>query len=81
MSHSAQLGPCPDCGGALAAIKLFGRGWKNPVSGAAVDAEVMYYADGNAQRSSFLGMFREAGTVRTTMCVGCRRIFLHAVPE
>ncbi len=81
MSHSAQESPCPDCGGALVAIKLFGRGWKNPISGAAVDAEVMYYADEHTKRSGLLSMFEEAGTVRATMCSGCRRIFLHAVPS
>ncbi len=80
MSGSARESQCPDCNGELAAIKLFGRGWKNPVSGAAIDAEVMYYADADAERSSFLSMFEEAGTVRATICNGCRRIFLHGVP-
>jgi hypothetical protein len=53
----------------------------NFVSGAAIDAEVMYYADADAERSSVLSMFEEAGTVRATMCNGCRRIFLHGVPK
>jgi len=81
MADTPQEGQCPDCSGALVAIKLFGRGYKNPLSGAAIDAEVMYYADEHAKRSGFLGMFAEAGTVRVTMCIGCRRIFAHAVPN
>jgi uncharacterized protein with PIN domain len=72
---------CPDCNGALEEIKLFGRSWKNPINGAAVDSEVIYYADAKARRSSFLSMYEEAGTVRTTMCPECHRIFLHAVPK
>jgi hypothetical protein len=81
MSQSTQESQCPDCNGELVGVKLFGRGWKNPVSGAAVDSEVMYYAGADAQRSSFLSMFEEAGTVQATLCNGCRRIFLHGVPK
>ena len=81
MSRSAQESPCPDCSGALVPIKLFGRGWKSPFGGAAIDAEVVYYADADAERGPFQSMFEEAGTVRATMCSQCRRIFLHAVPK
>jgi hypothetical protein len=81
MSRSTQESPCPNCKGELVDIKLFGRGAKNFLSGAALDSEVMYYADADAERSSFLSMFEEAGTVRATLCNGCRRIFLHGVPR
>jgi hypothetical protein len=76
MSRSIQ-GQCPDCKGELVGIKLFGRGYQVPLTGAAIDAEVVYYADADAERSTFFCMFEEAGTVRATMCNGCRRIFLH----
>jgi hypothetical protein len=81
MSRSAQESPCPDCSGELVAIKLFGRGRENPISGAALDAEVVYYTDENAERSFILGMLEATGIVRATMCSVCRRIFLHAVPK
>jgi hypothetical protein len=81
MSQSTKASQCPDCNGDLAGIKLFGRGWQNPVSGSATDAEVIYYTDTDAERSAFLSMFEEAGTVRATMCNGCRRIFLHGLPN
>ncbi len=72
---------CPDCSGELMHIKLFGRGWQNPISGAAIDCELAYYADADAERSSFLNMFEEAGIVRATMCNDCMRIFLRGVPK
>jgi hypothetical protein len=81
MSRNKQESPCPDCNGELVGIKLFGRGWQNTLSGAAVDSEVTYYADADAPRSSFLSMFEVAGTVRATRCIGCLRIFLHGVPK
>jgi hypothetical protein len=81
MSQSTQAVQCPDCGGNLTAIKLFGRGWENPVSGAAIDAEVVHYAEADAQRSTFKSMFTEAGTVHATLCGKCRRIFLHGDPK
>ncbi len=81
MSKSVPANQCPDCNGGLEDIKLFGRSWKNPLSGAAIDAEVMYYAAANAKRSSMMSMYEEAGTVRATMCHECRRIFLHGIPN
>ena len=81
MSKSVHANQCPDCKGGLEAIKLFGRGWKNPISGAAIDAELKFYADADAQRSSMLSMYEEAGTVQATMCNECRRIFLHGVAK
>jgi hypothetical protein len=81
MSRPAHERKCPDCSGELVPIKLFGRGWKNPLSGAAIDTEVMYYADADAKRSTFLNMFEEAGTVEATLCNDCRRIFLHGLPN
>lgn len=81
MSDSHHVKQCPDCKGELEAIKLFGRGWKNPVSGAAIDAEMIYYTDASAERSSFRSMFDAAGTVQATMCRECQRIFLHGVPN
>lgn len=81
MSESVHANQCPDCNGELEAIKLFGRSWKNPISGAAIDAELIHYANAEAQRTSILSMYEEAGTVRATMCNECRRIFLHGVPK
>jgi hypothetical protein len=81
MSQTTRQRQCPDCNGELVNIKLFGRGWQNPISGSAIDAEVAYYTDVDAERSAFLSMFEEAGTVRATMCDGCRRIFLHGIPK
>jgi hypothetical protein len=80
-TESGQVKQCPDCNGALDVIKLFGRGWKNPISGAAIDTELSYYADANAERSSILSMYEGAGTVRATMCNECRRIFLYGIPN
>jgi uncharacterized OB-fold protein len=71
---------CPDCGGELAPVKLFGRGSENPFSGAAIDTELSYYTDADAQRGTWLGMFTERGRVRTTLCQSCRRLFLHGFP-
>lgn len=81
MTESVHANSCPDCHGGLEDIKLFGRSWKNPISGGAIDAEVTYYAAANAKRTSMLSMCEEAGTIRATMCTECRRIFLHGVPH
>lgn len=62
-------------------IKLFGRSWKNPLSGGAIDTEMTFYAPADAQRTYFKSMYEETGTVRTTMCKECHRIFLHGVPK
>jgi hypothetical protein len=71
---------CLDCGGELRPIKLFGRGYENPISGAAVDAELVYFADADAERSTWLSMFRETGRVHAKLCAGCRRISLYGIP-
>jgi hypothetical protein len=81
MSASTRGNQCPDCGGSLKAITLFGRGPQNPLSGAATDAEVVYYANAQTKRSSILSMFDAAGTVVATCCDNCRRIFLHGIPK
>lgn len=81
MSESVQANECPDCKGELAAIKLFGRGWRNPISGAAIDAEMVYYAEADAQRTLIQSMFEPAGTLQAAMCNECRRIFLHGIPK
>jgi hypothetical protein len=81
MSRSVPKPKCPDCSDVLVAIKLVSRGWGGVASGAVVDSEVIYYADKSAKRSTWMGRFEEAGTVQTTMCRGCRRIFLHAEPK
>jgi hypothetical protein len=75
MSHSVEERKCPDCSAALVAIKLVGR-LRSQVG----DSEVMYYADKDAKRSVWSARFQEAGIVQTTMCSGCRRIFLHGAP-
>lgn len=73
---------CPDCGGNLAAIKLFGRAQRPPLAGdISSDSEVVYYANPNAKTGLFLGKLKEAGTVRTTLCEKCHRIFLHGEPR
>ena len=77
---SAPAGPpevCPDCGGSFARVKIIARGSENPFSGAAVDAEVKLYAEADAQRSAWLGMFTPAGRVRALMCQSCCRIFFY----
>jgi hypothetical protein len=67
---------CPDCDGELIKIKLISRGWENPISGIAVDADLGFYAEGDAERSGFSGMFKPAGTVESYLCTACGRIFL-----
>jgi hypothetical protein len=80
VSRSAGENQCPDCNGELVAIKLFGRN-QHPLGGRVIDAEVIYYAEADAERSFFLGMFKEVGIISASMCNGCRRIFLHGVPK
>jgi hypothetical protein len=67
---------CPDCKGELTEIKLFGRGWENPISGVAVDADLSYFTEGEAERSSFSGKFKPKGHVESYLCQVCGRIFL-----
>jgi hypothetical protein len=59
---------------------LFARGAANPFSGAAIDAHLGYFTDAEANRSLMLGMFKESGVVRATICATCHRIFLHGFP-
>jgi hypothetical protein len=68
---------CPDCHGELTKITLFGRGWENPITGIAVDADVSYYVDAEAERSDFSGMFKPKGMVEAYLCLACGRIFLY----
>ncbi len=81
MTPSVPPSRCPDCAGSMRAVQLFGRGPKNPVSGAAVDAAVVHYADGETSRSTWLEMFDVAGEVRAMMCQACGRIFLYGTPR
>jgi uncharacterized OB-fold protein len=76
-SHPDLPNACPDCGGSLQPVQLFGRGPVSPISGAARDAAVIYYTDAGAERSAFLAMFEEKGRVEARMCASCRRIFLY----
>jgi hypothetical protein len=78
--QSVSLPPCPDCGADLVEIKLFGRSGENPLSGAAIDTAVVYYAHVEARRGWAFGMLKEQGGVRATICTSCHRIFLHGVP-
>jgi hypothetical protein len=80
MSQSSPPNTCPDCGGTLRPIQLFGRGPANPLSGAATDTVVAYYTEAGAERSTWLAMFQEAGRVHASMCAGCHRIFLYGSP-
>lgn len=68
---------CPDCNGELTKIKLFGRSWENPLSGAAIDTDVRFYAESDAKRSVFLNMFKPKGKVESFLCKSCGRIFLY----
>jgi hypothetical protein len=68
---------CPDCNGELTKIKLFGRGWQNPITGLAVDSEMGFYTDEEANRGSMTGMFKPTGSVESFLCSDCGRIFLY----
>lgn len=68
---------CSDCNGELKRIKLFGRSYENPLSGLAIDADIRFYADGDAERASFSSMFEPIGEVESFICVSCGRIFLY----
>jgi hypothetical protein len=72
---------CPDCKGELLPIKLFGRGWENPLTGVAADSELVYYAPTGAERSGFSGMYKPEGTVGAFLCHTCGRIFLYGNPK
>ena len=86
MARSPEERRCPDCGGTLVPIRLFGRGPLNPFTGAAIAADVAYYADEPARRGKLLAsiwkplMFKASGSVRAARCTACDRIFLHAAP-
>ena len=67
---------CPDCNGELTEIKLFGRSWENPISGMAIDADLGFYAEGEAERNSLSGKFKPKGNVDSFLCNACGRIFL-----
>src|SRR5262245_46141119 len=68
---------CPDCGGSFAPIKLIARGFENQLTGSADDAEVKLFAEADASRGFWFGMFTQAGRVRALMCQACGRIFLY----
>ncbi|MBM79418.1 MAG: hypothetical protein CMJ78_02335 [Planctomycetaceae bacterium] len=72
---------CPDCGGVLNPITLFGREEYNLLQGLGVDAGVQYYSDASNEPGIFYGRYSISGRVRASMCSSCRRIFLHGVPE
>jgi hypothetical protein len=77
----ALHGRCLECGGSFKPIRLFGRGAPNPLSGAAVDTELLYYTDEDAGRSMMFAMFAESGYVRAAICSSCRRIVLRGEPK
>jgi DNA-directed RNA polymerase subunit RPC12/RpoP len=68
---------CPDCSGELVKVKVFGRGWENPISKLAIDAEFGFYTEDNSERNDFLGMFKANGTVDSYLCSDCGRIFFY----
>jgi len=72
---------CPDCNGELPQIKLIGRGWANPITGVALDTDLGYYAEGEAERSGFSAMFKPKGSVESFLCQSCGRIFLYGVEK
>ena len=72
---------CPDCGGVLNAIALFGREEFNLRQGLGVDAGVQYYSAASNEQGFFSGRYSISGRVKSSMCSSCHRIFLHGVPE
>ena len=72
---------CPDCNGELAGIKLIGRGWENPLSKLAIDTELDYFTEAEADRNGFSGMFRPKGRVESFLCGACGRIFLYGIAD
>ena len=72
---------CPDCGGVLNAIALFGREEFNLRQGLGVDAGVQYYSEASNEQGFFTGRYSISGRLRASMCSSCRRIFLHGVPD
>ena len=81
MTQNALPTACPDCSGTMREITLFGRSSQNPISGAAIDAAVVYYTDAEAARSTLMQMFNVEGEVRSLMCRECGRLFLYGVPK
>jgi hypothetical protein len=67
---------CPDCQGELIRIKLYGRGWENPISGIAIETDLQFYAEAEAQRSARTGKYTPKGEVESFLCNSCGRIFL-----
>jgi len=72
---------CPDCKIELTRIKLFGRGWENPLTRGAIDADLSFYTDAEAERSLLSGMFKPQGMLESYLCQSCGRIFLFAMQE
>ena len=72
---------CPDCGGRLRPIKLFGRGWENPISGVAIETAIAHYTYPDAERSLLSGKFKPAGSVHAFLCTECRRVYLYGTPR
>jgi predicted RNA-binding Zn-ribbon protein involved in translation (DUF1610 family) len=72
---------CPDCGGEMTQIKLFGRSWENPLSGVALDADVGFYTDVEADRGTFTGKFKPKGTVESFLCSSCGRVVMFGAPD
>lgn len=70
---------CPDCGGALQAIKLFARSAGGGVHGY-MDVPVLRYAAAEAQRGSWSYLYEVAGKVNARLCSSCHRIFLYGEP-
>ena len=72
---------CPDCNGAFTQIKLFARSVENPLTGSAIDTDLSFYTDVDAERSGFLAMFKPQGRVETFLCNSCGRIFLFGTAD
>jgi hypothetical protein len=81
MTQSALPTTCPDCAGPLREVTLFGRSAQNAISGAAIDAAVVYYTNAEATRSTWLSMFEAEGELRSLMCRACRRLFIYGEPK
>ena len=62
---------CPDCGGVLTTIALFGRKEFNLRQGLGVDAGVQYYSAASSEQGIFAGRYSISGDVRASMCSSC----------
>jgi hypothetical protein len=66
---------CTNCSGELTWIKLIGRGWENPLTGAAIETDLAFYREADTKRNTFTGKFGPKSSVDKFLCNSCGRIF------